>query len=88
MRLAVACLIVGIAVFLCAEVSADKHEIIKKIVLKKAFKALKKAPKLIPLVIPLPIIKHHKQHEVWKVQEVHGHGGWQQSNGWPMHGWD
>lgn len=67
------------------EVEADKHEIIKKIVLKKIFKSLKRA-KFVPIVVPFHLTKHENHgweshgweggHEKYHVQEIGGHGGW------------
>lgn len=69
--------VVGV-ILLASDTEADKHKLVKKVVLKKLYKHIKKGPKVIPLVIPLPIIKHQpKRKEVWKVEEVHSHGhGW------------
>lgn len=83
-----------VVVLLAAQADADKHKIIKKIVLKKVFKHLKKA-KFIPIVVPFHLSKHQNSgweeqggwdqggHEKYHVQEVGGggHGGWEQG-GW------
>lgn len=81
-----------VVVLMATQADADKHKIIKKIVLKKVFKTLKKA-KFIPIVVPFHLSKHQNQgweeqgweggHEKYHVQEVGGggHGGWEQG-GW------
>lgn len=70
--------------YLSSEVDADKHQIIKKIVLKKIFRTLKRA-KFVPIVVPFHLSKHEKGwephgweggHEKYHVQELGGHGGW------------
>lgn len=79
-------LVLLVALFAVYEANADKHKIIKKIVLKHIFKTLKKA-KFIPIVVPFHLTKHQKQgwephgweggEEKFHVQELGGgHGGW------------
>jgi len=85
-------LLLSVVVMVClwSSVEADKHKLIKKIVLKKVFKKLKKA-KFLPIVVPFHLSKHQNQdhgwsggHEKWHVEEIHGggHGG-----GWDQGGW-
>lgn len=71
-------------IYFTQETKADKHEIIKKIVLKKIFKSLKKA-KFVPIVVPFHLTKQENHgwephgweggHEKYHVQEIGGHGG-------------
>jgi len=92
----IAVCLLAVALF-TQEASADKHEIIKKLVLKKIFKSLKKA-KFLPIVVPFHLSKHQQSHgwedqggwhggeEKWHVQELGGggggHGGWDMGGGW------